>query len=148
MSYINPPPVISSLQNMIAASTTWATTMGASAGQIHYPVLDIQAATLPACELFALDRDRTAYAQGARGLATGSLRIVIHQDTDAGTLEANAEALLDDLCAQSSGLAITGGKVGAASDPTPGAIAVQREISAPVVRYRSIQIDLTYGLHV
>jgi hypothetical protein len=132
---------------MIVATTTWTTTFGADASRIHYPNLDIKAASLPALVIFPVSRGRRSYASGAKGIPYGSLNVVIYAILDAGTLETNAEALLDELFAASTGLAIIDGLVSAASDPTEAARAAAAQASPPTAAYRSIQISLEHGLH-
>lgn len=146
MTLTNPTTAISTLSTMVKATPTWATM---SASDTWYPDLNIRGATLPAAVLSPISRVRTPYAAGASGIPSGSARITLFANTDAGTLEGWAESMLDDLvlAGQNSGLPIRGGSTGNCSDPTPGQRAAAQEVAAPTVQYRTIDIEIEYGLH-
>jgi hypothetical protein len=146
MSLTNPPPVVSSLNTMLAATTTFPATYST---RVWYPSADVSGentgspATMPLAVIFHESARRTKYAVGAAGLAGGSLRLVLYRDTDVGTLETEAQAILSELLALDTGLALRDGDVGACSDPAPGARAADATINT---EYRTITINLNYGL--
>lgn len=146
MAYTNPPPVVDSLKTMLAASTTYAATYST---RTHYPSADISgenatADALPLGVIFHEAARRKKYAVGAAGLAGGTLRLVLYRATDVGTLEAEGQAILSELLALDTGLALQDGDVGPCSDPMPGARAANA--TGTVTEYRTITITLNYGL--
>jgi hypothetical protein len=147
----NPPAAVDSLKTMLQAS---ATVIALSAtNNIHYPSADIlgenSAATADALPLLVIYQDaarRNKYAVGAAGLAAGTLRVELCMDSDVGTVEQTGQALLADLLAMDTGLAIQDGECSVASDPLPGERAANA--SSHVTSYRVITITLSYGLTV
>ena len=142
------PPAITAAADMLAASSTWSTMVGAGneLASIYYPHVDEQDVTLPAAALFPTARSKHKFIVGAPGLDGGSLTLVIHVpiDTLDDALEVAAEAILKDILANDTGLAIQDGSVEPAEEPTPGERAANE--SPSLQGARSITITLDYGL--
>ncbi len=147
MSLTNPPAIITALDAMLTLSTTWGT-WAASTGRTWYPDVDIQNATFPCAALFASNRRRTKFADGAQGAPSGELIITVWAPvtTTIGTMETNAELVLDELLAQDTGIALRDGSVSAAADPTSSARAANDAAQDHTQGFRRISITLEYGL--
>jgi hypothetical protein len=153
MTWISPPSAVDTMRTMLLASSSF-TGAGFISASVHYPAAAIETDdatavdTLPVCVLAEESQERTRYAEGARGLPGGVLSIVLHSDTDAGTLETLARNIVDDLIltGQSTGLPIRGGRVGLCSDPTEGQRAA--DVTDTNSTFRSISISIEYGLTV
>ncbi len=145
-----PPAAIDSLRTMLLASSS-ATSAGLTSGHFHYPSADFvgenSGATpdsLPGAVLFQETMRREVYAAGAAGLAGGTLRVEIYMSGSPGTVETAGQAILADLLANDTGLAIRDGECSVASDPMPGQRAANS--TGIVTSYRCIVLTLNYGL--
>lgn len=141
----NPPPVIDSLRTMVAACATF--TSGTS--HVHYPSATLSgelstADPLPLAVLFHSSARRSKFAVGAAGLAQGSLSVVLYVSGDVGTVETYGQAILSELLAQDTGLALSDGEASPCSDPTPGQRAA--DAGSLSTEYRTITLTLSYGL--
>lgn len=151
MTWTNPPTAVTEMRTMLLASSSF-TGAGFASGNVHYPAAALDsvnsstADTLPVCVLAEEAQERTRYAEGARGLPTGTIAIVLYVDTDTGTLEALARSILDDLLllGQSQGLPIRSGSVGLCSDATSAQLAADETDTQ--AKHRSITITVDYGL--
>jgi hypothetical protein len=147
------PAQIARLRTHLQACQAWLDAGGAEA-QVHYPSINASGAigngdTLPAALLMRGDTGRMKYAEGARGLPSGDLEVVFYLDgaefPTASTVETFADAVLDQLLAQDTGLPWQRGNAGLASDPTQGARAAKT--GAKPHDYRTISLFLQYGLN-
>lgn len=153
MTWTNPPTAVTELRAMLLASSSFT---GASftSGSVHYPsaAMESDDATspdaMPLCVLAEESHDRTRYAEGARGLPSGGLSIVLHVDTDTGTLEVLGRSILDDLLllGQSQGLPIRNGSVGLSSEPDNAQRAADATDTS--AQSNSLTISVQYGLTV
>ncbi len=137
---------------MLAASTSWQTLVGVGnyTSRIHYPGANISgqtgtADTMPLAVIYHEMNRREKYAVGAAGLAQGTLVLVLYQMTDAGTININAQAILADLLAMETGLALQDGNCGECSDPLGGQRAAS-DTGTIVGQFRSVTMTLEYGL--
>ncbi|MEY2653898.1 MAG: hypothetical protein RLZZ524_926 [Pseudomonadota bacterium] len=150
MSWSNPTPAVSALRDMLAASSSF-TGAGYSSGACHYPNAAISpdqgaADALPLALLAETTARRTRFAEsGVAALPGGTLAVTLYADTDAGSIETTARAILADLLAQATGLPITSGEVGLCSDPEAREYADDDSASNQSA-HRTITITLTYGL--
>jgi hypothetical protein len=153
MSLTNPPPAITALSAMLAACSS-ATTAGMTAANHWYPSAvaesdDTTTATpLPRMILGEESYTRNRYAEGARGIPQGSLTIVLHVDTDVGTIEVLARAIADDLeyLSQTTGLPNVRCQTGLAAEPDPGQRAADETTGDTSAKFTSITITADYGL--
>ena len=142
------PPAVTAAANMLAASATWTSLVGAGneLASIYYPNFDEQDTPLPCAVIFPAGRSKHKFIVGAPGLDGGSLTIVLHFPiaTLDDALEVAAEAILKDLFANDTGLALRDGAVAPAEEPRPGERAADESVTEQGVR--STTITLEYGL--
>lgn len=146
------PAQIDRLRTHLQACATWVAAGGAET-RIHYPLINPSgtigtADALPAALLLRGETGRTKFAEGARGLPGGDLEVVFYLPADAfptaAACEAFADAVLDELLAQDTGLPWQTGSAGMASAPAQPARAAAT--GPKPTDYRSISLFLTYGL--
>lgn len=154
MTLLNPPPAVTAIRDMLLACSS-ITGAGITTTSIWYPtaVAESDDATpvdaLPRIIVAEDSFTRVRYAEGARGLPTGSLSIVLCVDTDAGTLETLGRAVCGDLefLSQTQGLANLTASVGMASDPDAAQIAADDTTGDTASRFCTITITASYGLN-
>ena len=151
----NPPPEVSALQQMLILSPTWAALAGsAKTSSIHYPSLASGDSASPDPEpSIVLDPNSDEHKIAAPSiiLPQGTITAILRQKkVNAAAIETTARAIAYDVSIQSSGLPISGIRVGMASGPDPASLAGQAYSDANtlgwVVATRSIPIIFTYGL--
>ncbi len=153
MSWTNPPDAVTQMRTMLLACSS-VTGAGFTSPSIHYPAVALEttnataADALPAIAISEDQHTRTRYAEGARGLPGGTISVSLYMATDAGTLEALARAIADELelLGMSTGLPIRSAEAELCSDPSePEVAAGETQTQAA---HRKITIVVQYGLQV
>lgn len=153
MSLTNPPPAVTAIRDMLLACSS-VTGAGITTDKIWYPsaVAESDDATavdaMPRVVLGEEDFTRNRYAEGARGLAAGSLVINIQAELGTGALETLARSICDDLelLSHSQGLANLRCRTGLSSDPDQAMVAADSSTGDTSSSFASIVITAEYGL--
>jgi hypothetical protein len=153
MSLTNPPPAVTALRDMLLACTS-VTGAGIATGNIWYPsaVAESDDATavdaLPRAIIGEESFTRSRYAEGARGIPSGTLGVVLQVDTDVGTIETLARSIVDDLelLSHSQGLANVRCTVGLAAEPDKAQIAADDTSGDTSAKFATITMTVDYGL--
>lgn len=145
MTLINPTPIITQLSAQVLLSPTVTAKGFTDLTNIWYPNLSLKEAVLPAILLVETPQKRIRYAEGARPLVSGTLKIIYYEaGSDPGSLENFARSLCIDLGEQYYGICFRDYEVGLCSDPKPGQRAVA--VGKPNADYRQITTTVQYGL--
>lgn len=153
MSLTNPPPAVTALRDMLLACSS-VTGAGVTTDTIWYPSAVAEsddataASALPRIIIGEETFTRSRYAEGARGIPGGTLGIVVHADTDVGTIETLARSIADDLelLSHSQGLANVRCTVGLAAEPDNAQRAADDTTGDTSSKFSAITIAADYGL--
>lgn len=150
MSYVNPPPEVEAMKNMLLASATWS----AMAGGIHYPSAESASSanpdSLPLIVIEPIDDSPRVLAPGIV-VPHGKIQLMLTMESNTGAdIEKKARAIKDDLSMQLAGLPITDMQVGMASEADSASLAQQQasvELGEGVYNaLRTIPIIINYGI--
>ena len=154
--WLNPPPEVTALRDMLVASSTWSTLAGGAAtSSIHYPDFAAGDSTTPdALPLIVIEPTMDSIDISAPGilLPDGTLTAILHMAessaSQATTIEKTARAIAYDVAAVQAGLPLTGIKVAMSSKPRPEIRAGQETSDEGSLGYttarRDIAIIFTY----
>jgi hypothetical protein len=151
MSLTSPPAAVTAIRDMLLACAS-VTGAGIDTNRIWYPFAVAEsddatsAAAMPRIVLGEESYTRNRYAEGARGLAAGTLTIVLQNDADVGTLETLARTICDELelLSHSQGLANLRCNTALAAQPDAQQLAADETDTAS--KFGSITITAEYGL--
>jgi hypothetical protein len=151
MSLTNPPASVTALRDMLLACTS-VTGAGIDTTKIWYPSSATEAddattpAALPRMILGEESYTRNRYAEGARGIPSGTLTAVLQADSDIGTLETLARSICDDLefLSHSQGLANVRCNTALAAEPDAQQRAADETDTS--AKFGTIIINVEYGL--
>lgn len=153
--WTSPAPEVTAMRAMLVASTTWATLAGAAAtSSIHYPSVSTgsSANADPEPSLLIEPSSDSANVMAPGILSPeGTITVVLRQkEVNAAAIETTARAIAYEVCAQQTGLPMTGSKVGMCSMPDAAARAAQQHSDeaalGQVIATRTIAIIFSYKL--
>lgn len=133
MTLTNPTPVISAWAAMLSACASWP-----GAATQWFPSVDASEAGIVAL-LSEEPPTRESFSPGVIGLPQGEVRCVLRGDYTLGELEILGAALVAELSAQATGLALRDGNNTLAADPAAKTVAGGDERKALVIIF-------SYGL--
>jgi hypothetical protein len=134
MTLTNAPAVVTSFANMIVACASWTPGLAG----LFYPTEDNTATGIIGV-ISASPTTRTPYAAGCAGLPSGNLLLVIYHTGDIGQTESFAMTIVNELQAQTTGLALRGGVTALASIPGDAK-------AADGFTRNAINVEFEYGL--
>lgn len=148
------PAHITQLRTQIQLCTASWVAAGGLLAQIHFAFCNVSgvkgtADLLPAMMIQEATVKRRFFAEGAKPVVGGIFTLVLYVDLSAypfaANLEALAQAFLDELTAQETGIIFQDDcEVGDASDPSPAM--VEADTGTTVTNFRSIKLTIPWGI--
>lgn len=135
MTLTNAPIALSAFADMVVACAAWT---GGSVA-LWYPTAT-NAVSGTFMVLVLVEERRERYAEGMRGIPSGTIVAMLHADDTAGNVEQLAQTLIDQLMSQSTGLLLRGASASLCAEAGPA-----REAGGE--SRKAIDITVTYGLN-